>query len=457
MLHRSQFSFYSFIFLFLFGAFACTVSAQPKVADKVIAVVDNNAILQSDIDLQLIQMASQGTASVPHDAHCLLLNQMMIQKLMIAQANKDSLEVSSEEVETELDKRIAYFIQQVGSKEKFEEYYKKSVVKFKSEFRDPVRDQLLAQKMQQKILADNKVSPIEVREYFATIPADSLPLIGTEIECGQIVMLPKVTPEMKRAAKEKLMGIRKKIEDGATFENQAILYSDDQGTASQGGDLGSFGRGEMVPEFEAAVFKLKDGEISDIIETKYGYHIIKLINRLGDKAHAKHILISVKTTKDGLAVAQRRLDSVRTLIVKDSISFKTAADKFSDDDETKGNGGMFVNPQTGGSLMESSQLDPDMFFILDSMHLGAISKPMNFKTREGKDAVRILFLKNKTSPHRANLKDDYAKIQAAALSDKQETTLHNWIKNHIDRNYIMIDPEYKNCEAVKEIWTKSGQ
>ncbi|MEN9522099.1 MAG: hypothetical protein RL065_476 [Bacteroidota bacterium] len=426
--------------------------SQTKIADKIIGIVDNKIVLQSDIEQQLNQMAAQN-ATIDANSKCYIYQQMMLQKLMVAQANHDSLPVTNDEIDNELDRRMNYFISQVGSKEKFEEYYHKPILKFKEEFRDAVQEQLLAQRMQQKITSDAKVSPMEVKKYFETIPSDSLPYINSEYEIGEIIISPKVTAESKIATKKQLMEIKEKVLSGVSFESQAKLYSEDPGSGIKGGDLGLVSRGQMVPEFESALFKLKDGEMSDIIETQYGYHLIKMIAKQGEKAKAKHILIAPKSNKGDLELTVLRLDTIRKKILMDSLSFKRAADKYSTDEVTKGNGGLVQNSNDGNTLLDAQMIEPDLFFILDTMKVGQISKPSVFKTYDGKEAARIVWLKTKTQPHKANLKEDYAKLQQAAISKKQQDAMMNWIKKTTQKNYIIIDDEYKNCEAMKE-WIK---
>ena len=427
--------------------------AQNKIADKVVGVIDNKVVLQSDIDIQMNQMAAQGI-KLTVDTRCYLYQQFMMQKLMVVQANHDSLPVTAEEVNNELDRRMNYFVSQVGSKEKFEEYYHKPIAKFKEEFKDAVQDQLMAQRMQQKVIGDVKVSPIEVKKYFDEIPKDSLPYINAEYEIGEILIAPKVSEASKNEAKKQLIDIKNKILNGVSFESQAKLYSEDPGSGAKGGDLGLVERGQMVPDFESALFKLKDGELSDIIETQFGYHLIKMVAKQGEKAKAKHILIVPKSGKNDLDAAVYQLDTIRRKILKDSLSFKKACDKYSTDEVSKANGGLLQNPNSGNTLMDAQLVEPDIFFIVDSMKVGQISKPYICKNHEGKDAARILWLKTKTQPHKANMKDDYSKLQDAAVQKKQQDKMQDWIKRTVTKNYIVIDDDYKNCEGMKS-WTSA--
>jgi peptidyl-prolyl cis-trans isomerase SurA len=442
----------SFLFVGIVLAFLSNPCfSQPTVntADKIIGIVDNKIVLQSDLDLQLAQMAAQGNA-VPEDGACLLFQQMLLQKLMIAQANKDSLAVTPEDIESELDRRMNYFIQQIGSKEKLEEYYHKPIVKLKEEFREPITDQLYAQRMQQKITGETKVSPLDVKKFFESIPKDSLMLINAEMEIGQIVIIPKVSNASKKEAKQDMLAIKERVKNGISFESQAKLYSEDPGSAVKGGDLGLVSRGEMVPEFEAALFKLKDGELSDIVETQYGYHLIKMISRQGDKAKVKHILVSPKINESDLTYALNRLDTLHRRLKQDSIPFNIAVDRYSNDEPTKLNGGMFINSTNGSTLIETAAIDPDVFFYADTLKVGNYSLPHKCKTREGKNAVRILYVKTKTPPHIINTLQDYAKLLELTTQQKQQDKMKQWVLKTIAKNYILIDDQYKSCESIKE-------
>ena len=439
------------IFVFVFFAHT-NLFAQTKSADKIIGIVDNKIVLQSDVEIQINQMAAQNMP-INADSRCMVYQQFMMQKLLVAQANHDSIQVSPEEISNELDRRMNYFIAQVGTKEKFEEYYHKPIAQFKDEFKDAVQDQLLAQRMNQKIIGDVKVTPNDVKKYFDEIPKDSVPLINAEYEIGEIIIAPKITADSKVEAKKQLLAIKEKVLNGVSFESQAKLYSEDPGSGAKGGDLGLVSRGEMVADFESALFKLKDGELSDIVETQYGYHLIKMITKQGEKAKAKHILIVPKSGKADLDAAYFQLDTIRRKIVKDSLSFKRACDKYSTDEATKSNGGLMQNPNNGSSLIDAQLVDPDVFFIVDSMKVGQISKVNICKTHEGKDAVRIVLLKSKTQPHKANLKDDYSKLQDGAINKKQQEKMRNWIMKTVAKNYVVIDSDYKNCSGMK-IWLK---
>jgi peptidyl-prolyl cis-trans isomerase SurA len=330
----------------------------------------------------------------------------------------DSLEVNEVQVEAELDRRLGTFIQQFGSQEKLEQYYGKTLTEIKDELRDVVGEQMLAQQVQQSIVADVTVTPSEIRSFYRSIPKDSLPLIKTEYKIAEIVKMPPVNIEEKLRVKEQLLDLRKRILKGESFSTLAVLYSQDPGSASKGGELGFYGRGQLYHEFKAVAYKLKEGEISNVVETEAGYHIIQLIERKGDYVNVRHILLIPKVSPSDLLKARTLLDSVAQLIRADSITFERAVELYSDG-EDKNSGGLLINPYTGSTTFEAEQLEPQVSFVIEKMEVGDISNPVPMKTEKQKDAYRIIKLLEKTQPHRANLKTDYPRIQEWALADKK--------------------------------------
>lgn len=434
------------LFLFLIGNISV---AQEMVVDQIVAKVGNYIILQSDVEAQYQQYKAQGFPATA-ETRCQIFEDLLFQKLLLNQAELDSVEVTETQVEGELDRRVRFFIEQIGSEKKLEEYYNKSILEIKAEFKTLIRDQLLVQTMQGKITEAIKATPSDVRNFFDKIPKDSLPLIGSEIEVAQIVKKPPVSPEEKRVAREKIEQLKLRIEKGEDFGTLAILYSEDPGSAKNGGELGFFGRGAMVPEFEAVAYKLKGKEVSEIVESPYGFHIIQLIERKGEQINARHILISPKINTADHLKAQQFLDSLVEKIQKDSISFENAALKYSDDEESKNNGGLMINQMNNSTKFEASQLDPSVFFVIDKLKVGEISKPALMQNGSSK-AYRILKLKSRTEPHRANLKDDYQKIQEMALQDMQDKAIEKWIRRKKQNIYIQIGPDFKNCN-FSEVW-----
>ena len=427
--------------------------AQDVVIDKVVAIVGGNIIKASDIEQQYNQMRIQGNLKGGDNAKCSILENILVSKLMLNQAKVDSVVVSDEQVESELERRLRYYIAQVGSKEKFEEYYKKSINEFKDEFRDNIRNQMLVQMMEGNITDAKKVTPNEVKKFYDEIPVDSIPLINAEYEIGQIVRQPAISKAEKEVVKQRLGELRERILKGEKFASLAALYSEDPGSAKKSGELGLFGRGEMFPEFEAAAFNLKTtDEVSNIIETKAGYHILQLIERRGDFVNVRHILLMPKVSPYELQKAKIYLDSIYSVIKDSAMNFEKAALKFSDD-PSKNNGGIMVNPNSGNSKFGADDIDPSLFFVIDKMKVGDISKPIIMNDNDGKQAYRIVYLKSRSSAHRANLKDDYDKIQNATLERAKADAIKKWINDKIGKTYIKLFDNYKDCKFENE-WTK---
>lgn len=433
--------------------FIVNLNAQGKVIDRVIAVVGVNTVLQSELESQYQQMVTAQEA-VDDNSRCKLFEELLYQKLLLAQAQKDSLTVTDVQVEQELDKRIRYYIHQFGSEERFVAFYGKSVDDFKMDLKDNIRDLLLAQQMQSKITTDKSVTPSDVKLYYNSIPEDSIPFISSEVEVGQIVKKPKTTPEAKKEAKTKIEDIRQRIMKGESpFASMAALYSEDPGSASKGGLYEHIQRGQFVPEWDAWAFKLKPNEISEVFETVYGYFVIQLIERRGDEVDARSLLIAPKVDANDLLVAKLSLDTIYTKLLADSISFSEEAAKYSDDEESKNSGGLIVNPQSGATrfqMDELGQMDQTVAFAIDKLKVGEFTKPMPMTSRDGKQAYRIVYLKTRTSPHRANLADDYQKIQSNALAKKQQEEIQTWIKRKSVNTFVRINDDYKSCKFINK-------
>lgn len=417
------------------------------VIDQVIAIVGSNIVMQSDLETQYLQFQMQegGGKGEPEEVRCNILESMVFQKLLLNQAELDSLVVSDAEVESELDRRLRYYISMMGSQEKFEEFYRMSVVDFKEEFREQIKENMLVERTQQALTTEIKITPSEVRSFYKTIPQDSLPLINSEVKMSQLVKLPPVNQEEIERVKNKLQEIRYRVINGENFATLAVLYSEDPGSAKQGGELGLFGRGEMYPEFEAAAFTLEKGEVSDVVKTEAGFHILQFIERRGEYVNVRHILLRPKVSPLDLAKAKVELDSIAILIENKEINFEDAVVKFSED-PSKNNGGLLINPMTGTTLFESDQLDPKVFFVVDKLEVDDISTPVQFQTDDGKDAYRILKLLSRTDPHKANLKQDYDRVQEWALADKKQSELNDWMTEKADNTYIKLNDEFDDCK-----------
>ena len=429
---------------------------QGMIIDEVIALVGRNIILKSDIENQYITYKMQMKGAIggsPEEIRCRILEDLLYQKLMVVQAEYDSIEVTPDQVNSELDRRIGTFINQFGSQEKMEKFYGKTLNEIKSELANIIKEQLLAQQVQNGIISSVTITPSEVRSFYNSMPKDSIPLIKTHYVIAEIVKKPPISVEEKLRVKEQLLELRKRILKGESFATMAILYSEDPGSAKRGGELGFYGRGQLYPEFEAVAFKLKEGEISSVVETEAGYHIIQLIERKGDYVNVRHILLVPKVSPADLMIARNELDSVANLIRSDSMTFEEAVDKFSDS-EDKNNGGLLINPYTGGTTWEPEQLDPQVSFTIEKMKVGEISNAVPMKTQDQKDAYRLLYLKEKTEPHRATLKTDYAYLEKLALSKKQAEAVDDWINRKMKEIYVKIKKEYQNCPFQHD-WLKN--
>jgi len=428
---------------------------QRAVIDKVIATVGGEVILLSEIEEQYALYKAQ-QPGMSDDARCEILDGLLTSKLLVNQAKLDSIEVSDQEVEDQLDARIERILSYMnGDVSQFEDYYGQTITEVKDQFREDLRNQVMAERMRSEALKAISVTPSEVKVFFESIPRDSLPYFNSEVEIGEIVYKPKVNETERKKAVDKLEGIRAQIVNGqATFEAMAQRFSDD-GSARIGGDLGWARRGKFVPEFEAAAYQLDPGEISPVVETEFGFHIIQLMERRGNSIRARHILVRPNITQADIELARQHLDSVRLLIVNDSISFSLAVKRFGDKEvQSYNNDGRMMNPASGNTFFEIGDLDPDVYFAIDSMkQVGQLSKPFAFKDPGGETYFRIVQLQSRTAPHKANLRQDYTKIRDAAVQAKQSEHLLQWVGERVQSTFIFIDPMYDSCDRLR-VWRK---
>jgi peptidyl-prolyl cis-trans isomerase SurA len=385
--------------------------------------------------------------SVDDNSKCGVLEGLVLNKLLLAKSEIDSISVLDFEVERSLDNKLRYFISQIGSEEKLEEYYGKSMEQFKDELRDQEKEQLLIQRMSESITEDVTITPGEVRRFFNRIPIDSLPFFSKEVVVGEIVMYPKAGQERKDQAKELLRALKERILSGESFNQLASQYSQEPAASRSGGELGFFRRGELAHEYEAAALYLQPGEISIPVETEFGIHLIQLLERRGNEYNSRHILRIPAPSQEDIQRTVNKMDSLWKMITLDSIKFEKAARDFSENKLTNINGG-FMQDQTGSDRISVEQLDPNTFFTLDTMHVGSISPPIVYKDEAGKDAVRLVFFKNSIRPHRANLNDDWSKIRIAALNEKKQIVLDEWFEKSRFEVFIRIDAEYDNCNIM---------
>jgi peptidyl-prolyl cis-trans isomerase SurA len=438
--------------LIMASLFACLANAQEDkgfVIDEIVAKVDNYIVLKSELDRAYQDYLTNG-GSPSQNARCQYLAVLIRNKLMMAKAEIDSVVVLDAEVDVNTQNRMDMILSQSGrTPDELETLYGKTMEQIRLELREQIREQMLVSKMEGEITKSLKVTPAEVRRFFSKIPKDSLPYFSASVEVAEIVKIAKVSEPQKIATKTELNDLRNRLLSGEDFTTLAKKHSDDPSVLQNGGDMGWSGRGRMVPEYEAMAFKLKPNEISMAFESPFGFHIMQLLERRGNEYHSRHILMSPKPSQRDLTQASHYLDSIRTLIINDSINFQKAAKEYSDDVTTKGNGGFFSDGDGGTKLMVD-ELDPVVFFKIDSMKIGDISNPIVYRTDDGKDAVRILFYKSRLAPHLASLEIDWSRIQTAALAEKKNRVLLKWFQKARKDVFISIDPVYDYCGILDE-------
>jgi peptidyl-prolyl cis-trans isomerase SurA len=438
------------LLLFFIALFTFQVSLKaqtPVVLDKIIAKVDNYYLLKSELEQQMQQYAQSGQPAPPK---CQLLESLVVGKLMLAKAEIDSVLVEDKRIDSELNARMEQMEQQFGSQKNIVEAYGKTIASLKDELRSAIKEQLTTRKMQDKITGDVKVTPKEVRRFFDSIPKDSLPYLPSEVEIGQIVRMAKTTKAQKDELYKRLLDYKRRVENGEKFEDLAKLYSEDIGSGKRGGDLGFSKRGQMVAPFEAAALKLKPNQMSDVVESEFGYHLIKLLETRGQEYHAQHILLRPDYQRLDVTEPTRFLDSIRVLIQRDTLKFEKAAKEFSEDKATQDGGGMLTDPQTRSIRMPlDGSMESGLYFTVDTMKVGTISAPMSYRTEDGRSAMRILYYKAKHPPHFANLQDDFQRLSNYTLNRKRNTAIEKWFAKAKDDVFIYIVDEYQECNVLK--------
>ena len=420
---------------------ATLAQSQPQkvVADKIAAIVGDRIILQSDIKNSIADIARQG-GTVPENAECLLLEQALISKVLMLQAEKDSLPVTDEEVEAELDQKIRVYINQLGSQEALEEIAGKTIYQIKDDARESVKEQKLAAAMQKKIVDNVRITPNEVKAFYERIPKDSLPFYESELEVGQIIIYPKASRDLEQYIVGEMNNYKKQIETKiTTFDALAKKVSEDPGSKDRGGQY-QINRNEKTWDavFLSTAFRLKEGEISVPVKSKFGYHIIQMVQRNGDDAVVRHILRIPPVTDAEIKQAINKLDTVRSRIIAGTIGFNEAGSKYSDDESAK-YAGPFITGRDGSTYITIDQLDKDMVGMISKMKVGEFSRPTAFEGEQGKKGARIVYLKSRSEPHRMNLHDDYSKIAQIAQEEKKSKTMEKWMKTKIPNYYIMVD------------------
>jgi peptidyl-prolyl cis-trans isomerase SurA len=427
------------------------VNSQPFVVDGVVGVVGKNQILYSDVEDQYRQMEAQGVKPLP--TKCEMFEELLSQKLLVTQAEVDSIEVGDAEVEMELQQRITYFINQIGSEEKLVAYFNKSILEIKEDMREAVRDQILMQRMRSQITTDANITPSEVKDFYNSLPYDSIPNIDAEVEINQILIYPASSQEAIFEVKEKLLGIRERIVNGENFATLAVLYSEGP-SAPKGGDIGWAAKADLDPAYSKVAFSLKVGQVSKIVESAFGYHIIQLLERTEDRVHTRHILMKPKLSINEKENAEARLDSIVKLIRIDTLTFEKAAAYFSMDDDTRMNGGAKINPATGNTRFKLSDFETKEYYIIDELKVGEISEPFESTDDKGKVVFKSIWLRSKSEPHKANLKQDYDLIKQFALQKKEVKIVDQWVAEKIKNTYVEINDPFKDCSFRIKQWSK---
>lgn len=422
---------------------------ERQVADRIAAIVGDEIVLQSEVMKSLAQTPGADTLSTSVK-RCKTLAKTIEKKLLLTKAKTDSINVKDSRVEAELNRRIQYFVRQIGSRDKLEDYYEKSIPEIREQFRDPVRELLRSQRMKRQLLADVSLSPQEVKSYFQGLPQDSIPYFNTQVKLAQIVKEPKPTQRQRKKAKSRLRELRKRIVDeNESFDNLAILYSDDESSATDGGDLGMQKQTNLNNKLASVAIQLTKGEVSNVIETKQGFHLVKLLERKGNKVHIKHILKEPSITSTAKRQTRNFLDSLRQMVLRDSLSFERAAIQYSDDEQTRNNGGLITNQQTGATKIPVKQLNSEMFFNADTMAEGSISEPLPMSDGRKTRAYRIIQVKEKSPPHRANLQQDYPRLKRMAVEAAKQDKLKSWYRDYAKQTYLKIQTDATSCQAMQ--------
>ena len=434
----------TFIYILLGTILSIQAVAQPIVIDRVVGVVGDFHILQSDIEQQYLQQKMSGMY-MPPDARCRIYNHFIEQKLLMAQAKIDSIEVGPDMVEMQMESRLDYFIGQFGDEAEMEDYFNKSIYDIKDDLREAIRDQMITDEVRTSIVTDVSTTPSDVKSFYRSLEEDSIPYINTQVELAQIVAYPQFSEEAIFEVKERLLALRKRVQDGEDFGTLAILYSEDPGTASRRGELGFMLPSTLDKAYSEAAWSLKPGQISKIVESSFGYHLIQMIERRGDRANTRHILMNPKADANAKQSAIHKLDSLRVQIEADSVNFALTAKRYSEDSKTSVNGGLLVNPQTMSAKFELDQLDTKDYYMIRNLEVGDVTETYESTDHNGKVCYKLVQLKSRVEPHRANLKQDYVLLEEMAQSYKTMQVIKAWYEDKKSTTYIKVDPAFKDC------------
>ena len=428
--------------------FSLAAVAQPVIIDRVIAVVGDFHVLQSDVEQAYLQMKMPG-GSIPPNAKCEIFNQLIEQKLLMAQSKIDSVEVGPDQVEMQMEQRLDYFISQFGDEAEMESYFEKSIYDIKDDLREAIQEQMITGQVQSSIVEGVSTTPSDVKSFYRSLNQDSIPYINTHVELAQIIAYPAYSEEAIFEVKERLLELRKRVGEGEDFGTLAILYSEGPSSAKRG-ELPFMMRSELDKAYATEAWSLKPGQVSKIVESSFGYHIIQMIERRGDRAKTRHILMKPKIDANAKQKAIYKLDSISSAIKGDSIFFSLAAKWYSEDEKTSMNGGLLVNPQTQASSFELDQLPTKDYYMIRNMEVGDLTDPYESVDHNQKTCYKILQLKSRTEPHMANLKQDYLLLQNMALQEKNMDVMQEWFIEMKDKTYIRVDNSFKSCAQFDE-------
>ncbi len=432
------------IYIILGAMLSIQAVAQPIVIDRVIGVVGDFHILQSDIEQQYLQQKMSGMY-MSSDARCLIYNHFIEQKLLMAQAKIDSVEVGPDMVEMQMESRLDYFIGQFGDEAEMEAYFNKSIFDIKDDLREAIKEQMITDEVRSTIVIDVTTTPSDVKAYYRSLEEDSIPYINTQVALSQIIAYPKFSEKAIFDVKERLLELRKRVQEGEDFGTLAILYSEDPGTASRRGELGFMMPSNLDKAYSKAAWSLKPGQISKIVESSFGFHLIQMIERRGDRANTRHILMNPKADANAKQSAIHKLDSLKIQIEADSVAFALTAKRYSEDSKTSVNGGLLVNPQTMSAKFELDQLDTKDYYMIRNMEVGDLTATYESTDHSGKVCYKLIQLKSRIEPHRANLKQDYVLLEEMALSYKTNQVIKEWYDDKKKTTYIRLDPSFKDC------------
>lgn len=450
----------AFVFITLmFSSFTQFSEAQvigqdddPIVLDRVLAVVGGHPIYQSDVESQYIRARAMGYKP-QGDMKCTIFEELLVGKLLLDQSEIDSIAVEDNEVESNVERRIQGILAEAGgSEEMIEEFFHKTMLEIEKDLFKPIKEQMLTQRMKEQITSDARVTPSEVQKFYRQMSKEDTPLIPETIEIKHIVLKPQIPQEEIQRVMSRLREFREQIQKGQKMSTLAVLYSEDPGSQNQGGELGFMPRGALVPEFSAVAYNLKKGDISRVVKSDFGYHIIELIDRKGDMINARHILMKPKIPAKSKIKTRQALDSIANLIRNAELSFDVAAKMYSSDEKTRANGGILVNPNTASTRFEPKDMDPSIMVAMKTLKVGEVSEPFEAMDETGNTIMKIISIKSKTPAHRANINQDYQFLQDMALQSEQQKIIDKWIKNKQEDIYIRIHKDFKNCDFQYEGW-----